>query len=552
MTSGDARATPPQLATLTTSARFSAMQRRSEADAAAAPALVATGDLRLRLMLAPGAAAGQRALEAAVGGGAAVLWRPVTARAALTAASAPPARGSSPGSGVAPPPRSPELVAAAARAQGGGNAEAVADDTTAAADAFLSSLRANGTDARLPTALLAAASPLLALPPLLPAPEAAEAQPPGDAVALAVPPFATHEAPDAFARASLLATMLRQLDCCGWLGPGRIDAETVERLCAEFRPGAAAAALHEVARRFLRHPQRELPVDTWHTCVELAKRRTNRLDWLSAYLRDREQRSLSRYETPAAEPYLPPGAQEPKLSLRCENAHAALDAFAKAGWVGNGQWHIGRSLLRLLSRWRNQLAVVTALRRLPRVASAAEIAAGGCPLNAILYEELLLLSRNGVSREPKRARQAMPEQPRRRDSPPRGSRERRSRSRDRTRRRSRSREHRGSRSRHEHRSRSRSRDRAARQQSPMRSADAAPGAASPAVLRGGACAPPCYHSRNPLSGDIEPARPLQWFRERVLGGSIQIAVASAVLVWRAGAQESTAAPLALILAAQQE
>ena len=72
------------------------------------------------------------------------------------------------------------------------------------------------------------------------------------------------------------------------------------------------------------------------------------------------------------------------------------------------------------------------------------------------------------------------------------------------------------------------------------------------MLRGGFEAPPRYHCHHPLTGELEPARPLQWFRDRVLGGSIHIATASVLPVWRAGALESTAAPLALILAAQRE
>ena len=521
----------------------------TDENALAAPAALATDELRQRLLLAHGSDAEPRALEAAAGQVPSCADRQI---AAATAAHGSALGRSWQGAGLASPPRSPELVAAAARVQGSVEKAEANRDATAVADAFLAARRAaRGTDARLPTALLAAAAPLLAPPaPPLPAPVAAEAS---AAVAVTVPPFASQAEPRVDAGAPLLATMLQQLDCCGWLGPGRIDAETAERLRSDFRPGAAAKALYEAARAFMASPQPELPRDIWCTCIELAKKHTKR--GMFAYLQDRAKKSKARHETPSAEPYLPPGATQPMLSSKCNDVEVALLTYQQAGWFGPGPAHIGLPVSHLLRRWKNKPAVLSVLHRLPLVASSAEVAAG-VPLSSILYEELIQVSRVLWPNEPA-TRNAAAEMPRRRDSP-RRSRERRSRSRSRShvrgweRRRSRSRERRSSR--HEHRSRSRSRDRRPRQQSPTRSAAAAaaPRSAPGEVRRGSLDAPPSYHCHHPLTGELEPARPLQWFRERVLGGSIHIAIASVLPVWRAGALESTAAPLALILAAQRD
>ena len=390
MATADARASPPQLAGLTTSERFAAMMMQracDDEDALAAPAALATDELRQRLLLAHGSDAEPRALEAAAG------QVPSCADGQIAASTAP--RGSalglstSLGSGLASPPRSPELVAAAARAQGSVEKAEANRDATAVADAFLAARRAaRGTDARLPTALLAAAAPLLAPPaPPLPAPVAAEAS---AAVAVMVPPFASQAEPRVDAGAPLLATMLQQLDCCGWLGPGRIDAETAERLRSDFRPGAAAKALYEAARAFMASPQPELPRDIWCTCIELAKKHTKR--GMFAYLQDREKKSKARHETPSAEPYLPPGATQPMLSSKCDDVEVALLTYQQAGWFGPGPAHIGLPVSHLLRRWKNKPAVLSVLHRLPLVASSAEVAAG-VPLSSILYEELIQVSR---------------------------------------------------------------------------------------------------------------------------------------------------------------
>lgn len=262
-----------------------------------------------------------------------------------------------------------------------------------------------------------------------------------------------------------------------------------------------------------------------------------------------------------------------------------------------------------LTRWRGDpRTTVRALRRLPYIA-AADLAAG-CPLSACVFEESkaeFYKTRGGVAALEKsragqqqsmrqrfhlagRERVAEESKPRWRDAQPRGrsSPEPRGRSRDLRdvlpRRRSYSREARGrSRERRSYRRsrsrsngwcrnargrsrerRSRSRDGTRRSRSVSRSfgrrergrstaqhaPQHAPASNPLAVLSG--LEVPAYHYRNPRTGVMEAASPLSLFREGVVSGRIPLATAATTLIWRAGTQECTAAPLALILAAQHE
>ena len=271
---------------------------------------------------------------------------------------------------------------------------------------------------------------------------------------------------------------------------------------------------------------------------------------------------------------------------------------------------ISSSMFRTLSRWRGDpRTAVRALRRLPYIA-AADLEAG-CPLTACVFEESkaeFYKARGGVAglersragqqhstrhrfhqaereREREESKPRWREaQPRRRrspeprcgrsrelrDEPPRRrsysreargcSRERRSYRRSRSRSRSsgwgrdargRSRERRSRSRERKRRSRSVSRSFGRREPRGRSAAQHAPASAPLAALMSG-LEVPAYHYRNPRTGAIEAASPLSLFREGVVSGRIPLATAATTQIWRSGAQECTAAPLALVLAAQQE
>jgi hypothetical protein len=289
-----ARHTPPPH-----EAKPQSTTHHGEPDGLPTPAGAASGGWRLQQ---PSLAAGN--------GDAAALWRKgADAKAHVTSFSlgVSPAAGGARGGGAAA-----ETFPASLR--GGG----------AAAETFLASL----CDARLPGALLGAA---VAAPPAAPEPVKHVAAANG----VVMPAFASQPAPDANATAAVVESMLSELNACGWLGQrSGLDADAVERLRGEFRPGAAASAHHDFACRVRRSARREIKGSMSKVCISLAKEFSQTFQ--DEFIKQRITRADVAVDVA---PFAPPGAVQPALPADESDQAGALAAYRAAGWIGASTRH---------------------------------------------------------------------------------------------------------------------------------------------------------------------------------------------------------------------